>query len=70
MSKRMKSYIVILAAAVVALALFVVGLCLSLPIGGKASILPVFVSYIFGGVAAAFFLAMAAVFFIGSRLRS
>ena len=70
MSKTMKNYLLILAAAVVAIALFALGLCLALPLGGRASVLPLFTMYIFGGVAAAFFLAMSVVFFIGSRSRS
>ena len=67
MSKTLKKYIPILVAALLALALFVVMLCLSVPIGGRASVLPSYSFYIAGGISAAFFLTFAVIFLIGSR---
>jgi len=67
MSKSTKRTIAILAAAAILIAAFLTFLFLSVPIGGRASVLPVIALYVAGGVIAAIFLAAAVVFFVRSR---
>jgi len=67
MSKSAKRKILVLSVAALLVALFVTILLLSVPLGGRASVLPVTVLYVAGGVIAAIFLAAAVFFFLLSK---
>ena len=67
MSKSTKRMVAVLSAIALFVAAFVTILFLSVPLGGRASVLPVTVLYVVGGVVAALFLAAAAFFFLRSK---
>ena len=67
MNKRLTIRICILSAAAILAALFVAFLLLSIPLGGRASVLPVTVFYVVGGVIAGLYLVAATIFFVRSR---
>ena len=67
MNKEGTKRIVILVAAALLVALFAVFLFLSVPLGGRASVLPITAFYVAGGVVAGLFLVAAAVFSFRSR---
>lgn len=59
--------IAVLSAIALLVATFVTILFLSVPLGGRASVLPVTVLYVVGGAVSALFLAAAVCFFIRSK---
>lgn len=63
MSKTIKRRIVIVA-AVLLLLLFAASLLLAIPLGGRASVLPVSVFYAVGGSVAAIFLVSSVILFL------
>ena len=67
MSKTKIITIAALSAAAFLAALFVTFLLLDLPLGGKASVLPMVAFYVVGGITAGLFLASATFFFLRSR---
>ena len=67
MSKSTKRKILVLSVAALLVALFVTILLLSVPLGGRASVLPVTVLYVVGGVVAGLFLGAAVFFFLLSK---
>ncbi|MBQ7713185.1 MAG: hypothetical protein IJT69_05145 [Clostridia bacterium] len=67
MSKGQIKRIAITAAAVLLAAVFLTVALLSVPLGGRASVLPVIALYVTGGVTAGIYLAAAAFFFFRIR---
>ena len=67
MNKSLVTRICLICAVALLAALFVTFLLLSVPLGGRASVLPTTVFYVVGGVIAGIFLAAATVFFVRSR---